>query len=490
MPIQDSQNTIAFRFNRRRLITPTAIPTTTGLQAALSPVQSIALAVVCTYLFFVTSRIFDLVLSGLRVPMVFFVLSIIAALVSGTLLQVFQRRMVRVMLLICGWMSITTVFSVYRSSSLEVFQATLIACVFAIALMCVAVSSQSALRGIRTLTYSIFAAAILSFIFGVRTQDRLSLYNGTYGDPNQYAMALLIGLPLILFLARARGLVGKLFSYASAVVIFIAFARAGSRGGAIALFVMLVIWFFHLKFGQKVVMAGAVIAVVFSALALLPDYLRVRYTTLFSAQESEAAAQLTANQLDQLGGDIGSSESRLELLKDGIELTARHPLFGVGPGQFGMERWDLKMKQTGKNVGNFQTHNSYLQMSSENGVIGMILLIALIVLSFKEVAAVLRLRRSTEYKIPDYIFDAAIGLRLALTTLAVCAMFLSVAYSQLFFIAGALACAFRAGVEYDLPKWRIPASAVKETAPAGGLATNSKPIPALTVLPVKPAHQL
>lgn len=486
-PIQAPQNTPTYRFNRRRLVTPSVGVPTVGFREGLSPIQSLSLALVCIYLFFITSRIFDLVLSGLRIPMIFFVLSIVAALLSGNILDVIQRRTVQVMMLIVGWVAVTTVFSVYRAASLDVFQGTLIACILGIAMLCVVVNTECSLRQMRTLTYSTTAAALLGFVFGVRVQDRLTLYNGTYGDPNQYAMGLLIGLPLLIFLARARGLFGKLLSYSSATIIFIAFVRAGSRGGAIALLVMLVIWFFHLSFGQKVVMAGIVIAGLTAALAILPDYLKVRYTTLFSAEGAEATARLSANQLDQLEGDIGSSGSRLQLLKDGVELTARHPFFGVGPGQFGMARWDIRIKQTGLNVGNFQTHNAYLQISSETGVIGLALLIYLIVLSFKEVAAVLRLRNSAEYNIPRHIFDTAMGLRLTLATLVVGAVFLSVAYSQLFFIAGAFACGLRASVERELPKWRV--------AGAAGGNESSKAEPAkpnlLAQAPraVNPAHQ-
>ena len=64
--------------------------------------------------------------------------------------------------------------------------------------------------------------------------------------------------------------------------------------------------------------------VVFLILAVffLPQRIRERFTTYFeahSAQAEEAAA---------------SAEARKQLLIRSLELTAEHPLFGVGPGQF------------------------------------------------------------------------------------------------------------------------------------------------------------
>jgi len=52
-----------------------------------------------------------------------------------------------------------------------------------------------------------------------------------------------------------------------------------------------------------------------------------------------------------------SAQQRKELLFKSLKVTVRHPLFGVGPGNFEVVSgaWDV-------------THNSYTQISAEGGI--------------------------------------------------------------------------------------------------------------------------
>lgn len=437
--------------------------------------QSLGLAIVNIYLFIIISRVFDVALSGLRITMAFFFLSVIAALLTGNVAAAFRQKLPLLMIAMLGWVGLTGVLGRHPGGSAGVFQASLMSCVFAMCIVGVATTSETALRTLRTFAYATAAAAVLSFFFGTMESGRLSLYQGTYGDPNQFAMGLLMGLPMFAFMARSKTGLAKFILYAAATVVFFSFLKAGSRGGAVGLVIMVAAWFFQVSAKQKILVLTATSLILLCSVAILPEYLKTRYLTFLQADE-ERASQLDETQQTLLNGDIGSTAGRLQLLTDGVVMTAQHPLFGVGPGQFPMQRFDEKKKATGRNFGYFVTHNSYTQMSSETGIPGLVLLLAIVIVCFKRIGSVLRLRHSPAYRIPQHIFDAGVCLRLSIVTLASCSFFLSVAYSQLFYLAAAMSCVYYAGVQNDLGRWRLSTAATEPPpAPAARFLYTGKP---------------
>ncbi len=88
----------------------------------------------------------------------------------------------------------------------------------------------------------------------------------------------------------------------------------------------------------------------------------------------------------------GSQKERLQLIIKAVSLTFEHPIFGVGMGDFSSasaHQWS-----TGSGRDWVQTHNTYLQFSSELGLPGLVLYIILLVTTFKT------LRRARE-QIPE-----------------------------------------------------------------------------------------
>ena len=70
-----------------------------------------------------------------------------------------------------------------------------------------------------------------------------------------------------------------------------------------------------------------------------------------------------------------SAQARRELLKKSIEVTAEHTLLGIGPGNFEVV--------SGSWHG---THNSYSQMSSEAGLVALVLYILILLSAFRNVS--------------------------------------------------------------------------------------------------------
>jgi O-antigen ligase len=80
--------------------------------------------------------------------------------------------------------------------------------------------------------------------------------------------------------------------------------------------------------------------------------------------------------------DKGSSGARRELLIMSLKLTATHPIFGVGPGQFqaATHTW-------------FVTHNTYTQLGSEVGIPGLILFVLILRRVFRNLKDVTKTKR-------------------------------------------------------------------------------------------------
>jgi O-antigen ligase len=80
-----------------------------------------------------------------------------------------------------------------------------------------------------------------------------------------------------------------------------------------------------------------------------------------------------------------SAQQRRYLLIKSLKVTAEHPLFGVGPGNFTVVSGNWLV-----------THNSYTQMSSEGGVLAFVLYIMIIWRGFGNLGATKRFSRGTE----------------------------------------------------------------------------------------------
>ena len=112
--------------------------------------------------------------------------------------------------------------------------------------------------------------------------------------------------------------------------------------------------------------------------------------------------------------DGGSAEIRRKLLLMSLALTAKHPLFGIGPGQFQVftQTW-------------FVTHNTYTQFSSETGIPGLVLFLLLmrrVFRNLKEIEKTERFRSDAEAQI------LASTLRAAFVGYLVSAFFASYGY--------------------------------------------------------------
>src|SRR4051794_5063901 len=304
---------------------PAATSTTFAPDLQAEPPTRLGVKLLALYIFLLTGRALDVSrIWFLHIPLVIFILLMIMTLARGDIKRALSSSISKYFAAFTVWVVICFPFSYWRAGSLPSVQWQLQS--FAIFLIIVQmVRSASDWRKIAgAYAYATLTAALLSFYIGISIQGRVALPGGTLGDPNEFALTMVVGLPFWWFKAsRATGFKKVAFLLAT-LPMYAAFARAGSRSGLLALMMLFVIAFIFAKGNQKVMIAvGAMVAIAASSV-LLPDYLKARYMTVFSHDGDYDKA--TAS---RLGADIASSENRRALLIQSLKMTFSHPILGV-----------------------------------------------------------------------------------------------------------------------------------------------------------------
>jgi O-antigen ligase len=371
-------------------------------------------------------------------------LALLAAVLFGGAIRAVFSKVGICLLAFTAWLCVCTPFSVWRGGSFRTLRDFWALSLFSFVIIA---SSVQGLEQCRKIGYSLAAATIFIESFTVITgrveQGRLALLRGTLGNSNYLAMILLMGVPFCLFVIRTKPGI-SLFKLASVVMMFLipaTVATTGSRGGLATLGVMFILYFLPLPLGQKIVavVAGlilAVLAITWSSNDTLDRY----RSMLFSS------GQRQLSELEQSA--VESAQLRKELLLSSVQLTMRHPLMGVGPGMFATANADFTLELTGKQDWNawHETHNTFTQLSCEDGLPGLFLYCLTLLFCFKIVIAVER--RARQYPALSSVRHIAFALRLALIAFTGTAIFASNAYAYYFpMLAGLCVAVERASAE-------------------------------------------
>jgi O-antigen ligase len=178
--------------------------------------------------------------------------------------------------------------------------------------------------------------------------------------------------------------------------------RTSSRAGLISLIIAagICLWEFAVKGRRRyLLVVVGVVGVVF--MVFFGSGVMSRFSS--SGQSDNPADPDEASQ---------SAEQRRALLIKSLILTAQHPLFGLGPGNFTVASGNWRV-----------THNSYTQMSSEGGVPALVLYLLILWNGFVNLRSTKRLA-GTGLELKMF----ASGLQASLAAFVVAAFFASVAY--------------------------------------------------------------
>lgn len=264
-------------------------------------------------------------------------------------------------------------------------------------------------------------------ILGEVEQPRLA---GPLGQQNRYAQIMLMLAPLAFF--QFWGAKSKSLSLLAAVatgLILVGAVLTFSRGAAVGLALVLVVMAFmrYIKLHQLIL--------VFLGLAVLLQAFPQYGARLSSLQ---ALTDLVTND-ETIASADGSVRSRATENLAAVLMFVDHPVTGVGPGMY-PEHYQEYAERVGIRVLNTtrESHNLYLGMAAESGVIGLLSFLLIIYLTLRDLA---RRRRRLWESSPE-MANIATGLFLAIVTFLTTSLFLHFAFIRFFWlimgVAGAM----------------------------------------------------
>lgn len=319
------------------------------------------------FVFFFYSRILDITIPSLRLPLITGVTILILCLLDGSLAIPFRYMPTRYFVAFTAWMMFTIPFSIWKGNSFEILNSYWLRAIMTYFMIVgLARTQERCQQLIRTMFLGTLTAIFIGLALNATDREgRLCLPFGELGNSNAFGIAGVLGIIFgtyqILF---PSGRFSRLIAIGGMVPMLWAIARTGSRTAMVMLAVTVIIAFFRLNTRQKIFfMLGTTIALT-ALLAVLPESLYKRYATLF------ATAEEVQGDLNQESA-VESTESRIESLRKSIIITFQNPLVGVGPGNFMVAEAEMA-RAAGERPSWLQTHNGYTQISSETGLPGII----------------------------------------------------------------------------------------------------------------------
>jgi hypothetical protein len=270
-----------------------------------------------------------------------------------------------------------------------------------------------------------FSVAELQPIAGGTSDFRIG---GPMGSPNFYAMILVPLVPLAFDrLWHERRSLLRLLSAWALVVVLLSIVFTFSRGGFIALAVVLGLTLLRLR-RRPWLLLGIGFALLL-LLALLPATYQERLATI-SGVVPQAESDVAVD--DSLRG-------RTSELIVGWQMFVDHPLGGVGLDNY-PEHYLSYSSQLGLDTRRTQRspHSLYLEIASETGLVGIAVFLALLTGLFSGLTyAHRRLRQAGHQDEASLVVALAIGL----TGYLVASLFLHAAYPRFFWTLAAIAFA-------------------------------------------------
>ena len=226
------------------------------------------------------------------------------------------------------WIIPSAAFSVWKGSSVELLNSYLRTDLI---MMFVIAGLAIGWRECKLIFYTVAASAastlVLLVLFGQLDESgRKSLQFGAISNSNDYAAHLIFLLPFVLWvLLSART---KILRIASTLVLAFGMFQilaSASRGALIGTVAASAVCILKMSSKQRKFTLVAIPIVLAITFTLLP---RSAITRILSFSESSSASQEA----------LESSHIRQRLLEDSILATFKHPLLGVGAGQFSVYR--------------------------------------------------------------------------------------------------------------------------------------------------------
>jgi O-antigen ligase len=411
--------------------------------APLTPFQKIGFLFLVVFLFLVHARIMDR-FWYLHVPILTYWLAVAAAVLTGGVLRVFSSRVGVFLVGMVAWMMVATPFSYWKGGSFETMKGMAKSFLMYVLIVGLTYTCRQCRRLMHTLAYSVTALAIWTLLLGETKEGRIYLPYGRYANPNEMGLVMVIGLAFWWYIASDPNLhpLRRGLAVAGVAPMLAVLTRTGSRTALIALAVLIVQLFIKASLTGKIKVGLAAMLTVALAAAFLPGHLKERYFILFSPGDSQEYSEPSSEQ-EQRTEDVatGSAQARWALLMKSVRITVEHPLLGVGPGMFPVAQDVDASLQGGPGMWR-GTHNTYTQLSSENGLPALFLYLASLLCCLRLIRSLGKRGREAGGVLGADVAHASFCLRVALLAYSVGAFVTHLAYDMYYPVLAGLTVAW------------------------------------------------
>lgn len=402
------------------------VPPTLRLQFESNPMQKIAFGLTAFFVFLLYSRLQDFVYY-LHLPGITLGLALIMMVVTGNVRTLSKVASTKWSLAMTFFMVCGIPFSVWHGGAADTvvnlwLKALLVYAVVTSAI----VIPRYCTRLISLAAFGIVCGTVIGLVAGSGTEGRSTELNARFGDANEFAQVLLIGMCLMLgySVTPGRNQIAKLLAYGSVLIMLVAFFRTGSRGGFVGMITIVLFVFIRDSVATKAGILVSAVVVAVCIMIFLPGALKERYGALLGLSSEIIPTDRAAI------AAAGSAEGRQYLLVKSLIITAHHPLFGVGAGMFAVAENSVAVTE-GRARGSWhETHNMYTQVSSEDGIPAFIFFVASIVAAFRALNRVVGLGKNSTDLVVVEASRSAYWIRLALLAMSSSGFFLSIAYTN------------------------------------------------------------
>jgi O-antigen ligase len=279
----------------------------------------------------------------------------------------------KVLLLLLAHMMLCIPFAAWRYGAYDAVVNKFSKGVIVAILIYMVATSVKEVRKLLAIQAATIALVTVVSVFVHRTEfGRLEgIQKGILENPNDLAINIAINFPLcVAFMFAAKSQSRKMFWGVSLVFMSWGVIATYSRSGLLAMMVTVIIciWEFGIRARRTTVLVSTALAgfIALGVVIATPHYL-IRVESMFEGNIEGS-------------GDRNSLAARKELLKQSVTIMTRHPLLGIGPGNF--------PSYTGKWL---VVHNTYTELGAEAGVPGVFLFVLMLFLSLRKIRRVRKL---------------------------------------------------------------------------------------------------
>lgn len=265
------------------------------------------------------------------------------------------------------------------------------------------------------LNFKLSQFQIRSFAAGYASASNREFYisqgagggGGFFGNSTDFGLAMVVVAPLAFYLMQTvKSKLLKLLAGTFMIFFVVSILKSGSRGAALALFACGALYWAYSK--NKVISGIAIVMFIAGFWIVAPDAWKDRFTSAKNYEEDSTAS------------------ARIELWKGGLAMFSDHPILGVGINNFS-PNWISRYRPGHVAGGASVPHSIFIEAISELGLGGLLVILAIMYLSFKRNRETRRICREARLEEP-WILNFSYALDMSMLSFIVGGVFLTVLY--------------------------------------------------------------